>query len=75
LRKIKVEVKSSLIDFLEYSQEDFSLIVQYKRRGIFNKKVKRFEEVSPGQFYKMLNSESIGKAYMQLIGVIRSNQC
>jgi hypothetical protein len=57
---------------MHYSQEDFSLIVKYKCGSFFKKKVKRYEEISPEQFFEMLNCESVGKAFMQLRSEIRS---
>lgn len=71
LKSIKVEVKSSLIDYMQYSKEDFSLIVRYKSGRFHKKRVKRYEEVSPEQFFELLNCESIGKAFIQLKDKIR----
>ncbi len=66
LKSIRVEVKSSFIDFVEYSRSELALTVKYKKKGLFQKKVKRYEEVSIDQFFEMLNSKSVGKAFMKL---------
>ncbi|MFY0598340.1 MAG: KTSC domain-containing protein [Cyclobacteriaceae bacterium] len=67
LKTIKVEAKSSVVDSMEYCKEDLSLTVKYKTKGLFKKKIKRYEEVSPGQFFELLNAESIGRALMHLM--------
>jgi hypothetical protein len=67
LKKIRIEAKSSVVDFMEYSREDLSLTVKYKKGGIFKKKIKRFEDVSPGQFFDLLNAQSIGRALMRFV--------
>lgn len=66
LKTIKIEAISSVIDSMEYSKDEYSLTVKYKRKGIFKNRIKHFEEVSPGQFFDLLNAESIGRALMHL---------
>jgi len=66
LRKITVEVKSSLIDYLEYSKDNCLLKVKFKH-GKHKGKIRSYEEVSPEQFFNILTAESVGKALIKLL--------
>ncbi|WP_422359221.1 hypothetical protein [Reichenbachiella sp.] len=66
LKNIKIEVESSLIDYMQYSWEDSSLLVKYRHGNFLKQSVKRYEGVSQEQFFEMLNSDSVGKALLRL---------
>lgn len=73
LKKIRVEVKSSLIDFLEYSKQDYLLTVKFKQ-GKYKGKVRRYEEVAPEDFFSILSAESVGHAVIDLIDSLKSTR-
>ena len=73
IERIRVEVNSSLIDFLEYSRKSLVLQVRFihgKHKG----KVRTYEDIVPQQFYNLLEAHSVGKALIHLLDQYKSNK-
>jgi len=73
LTKIKVDVKSSLIEYLDYSQQTYILSVKFKH-GKYKGKVKHYEEILPFQFFELLQAPSVGKALLKLLDSLKENR-
>ena len=73
IQRIKVEVNSSLVDFLEYSHPTLELRVRFAH-GKHKGKVRTYEEIVPQQFYALLQAPSVGKALIHLLEEHRSNK-
>ena len=65
IKQLKVEVESSLIEFVEYNKSKSQMQVRFKR-GKTSKRKKTFEAISPQDFWTIINSESIGRAILKL---------
>ncbi len=71
VRSIKLQVESSIIDYLEYSHERFQLIVSFKH-GKYKGQVRSYYEIAPEQFYALLEAPSLGKALLRFIDTLKS---
>ena len=67
IREVRVEVNSSLVKYMIYRPDSYTLKVKYKR-GKKRWKLQSYPEVGRMAFSEIIHSESVGKA---LIGFLR----
>lgn len=65
VKTLKVNVRSTLIEFLEYDCYHQLLKVRFKK-GKSRQKIHEYDGVSSGQFLDILDSPSVGKAILKL---------
>ena len=63
LKRIAADINSSMISYLEYSQEEHKMYVKFKR-GRYKGKLREYPEVLPNEFFGLLSSQSIGRAVL-----------
>ena len=66
LKKIKVDVTSSIIEYLEYSYNEYVLNIKFKR-GRHRGKVRSYDETTPQESFELLNEPSVGKAVLKML--------
>ena len=64
MKKIKVDVFSSMVDFIEYSQNNNILLVKFKK-GKYKGKIRSYDSVTPSQFFQILESDSVGRSVLK----------
>lgn len=72
IRRLNVEVDSSVIEGLEYNTTSRTLGVRYKK-GKFRGKTKYYEDVDHTVFFDIINAESVGRRVLSLFHV--SSEC
>ncbi len=65
IRQLKVEVESSLVEFVEYNYLKAQMLVRFKR-GKAKKRQQVFKLVTPQDFWIIINSDSIGRTILQM---------
>lgn len=65
VKDLKVTVRSSIIEFLEYDCYNQLLKVCFKK-GKTKSKIHEYDGISSGQFLAILDSPSVGKAILKL---------
>ena len=73
IKHIKVDVNSSLIEYLEYSPEELKMSVKYKS-GKHANKVRNYPDISVRDFFHVIESDSIGRAVLKLIQSVREKE-
>jgi len=62
VKLVKIDVSSSIVEYMEYAPSLNRLRVKYKKRGWFKKKVKNYDQVPKTAFLEIVQSKSIGRA-------------
>lgn len=66
LKRIAIDVNSSMVSYLEYSKEECKMYVKFKR-GRHKGKLREYTEVMPEAFFGLLGAPSVGKALIQYL--------
>lgn len=66
LERISVDVNSSMVSYLEYSKQESLMHVKFKR-GKYKGKLREYSEVTPEEFFGLLNAPSLGKALIHYL--------
>ncbi|MEP1094112.1 MAG: hypothetical protein ABJG78_03330 [Cyclobacteriaceae bacterium] len=66
IKTLKVAVRSSLIEYLEYDCPKYLLKVRFKR-GKSRHRTHVHQEITPDHFQKIIDSQSIGRAVLRLV--------
>ena len=65
IKEFKVNVRSSIIEYLAYDYIQTCLIVKFKSNR-YGKKLRTYEEVSISNFLEILAADSIGRTVLKL---------
>ncbi len=66
LREIRVDVRSSIIEYMEYSKSELTLSIKFKG-GKHKGRVRSYEDIAPQRFFELLSEPSIGKAVLRML--------
>ena len=66
LKRISVDVNSSIVSHLEYSKEEHSMNVRFIR-GRHKGKLRKYDHVMPHEFFDLLSAPSLGKALIHFL--------
>ncbi|MEP5613457.1 MAG: hypothetical protein ABJP45_14490 [Cyclobacteriaceae bacterium] len=68
VKTLKVDVRSSIVEYLEYDCPKYILKVRFKK-GKSRRRVHFHSEITPAHFQNILDSRSIGRAILNLVDI------